>query len=151
MRGRRKGEGARLDRYWSRFNKWDKYLLVGDVEGGLRDLENLYGEVFDFEPTTNYERVDKENLLNQIATTIADFFIEDEYERLDDASTSVYTFKQGQRADAFKQYLRDRGLYFEPSQDGRYVVFVVFNADEAVDRRAIEITRTLRDIFEGEH
>jgi len=90
MRGRRKGEGARLDRYWSRFNKWDKYLLVGDVEGGLRDLENLYDEVFDFEPTTNYERVDKDNLLSQIATTIAEFFIEDEDERLDWAWLANY-------------------------------------------------------------
>lgn len=52
---------------------------------------------------------------------------------------SAYTFKTGIRSDAFKQYLRDRGIYFEPSQDGEYIHFEVKNADESVDRRAEEI------------
>ena len=58
---------------------------------------------------------------------------------------SSYTFKTGLRSDAFKQYLRDRGIYFEPSQDGEYTHFEVKNADEAVDRRANEIVRQLKD------
>lgn len=67
----------------------------------------------------------------------------------DPNSWSSYTFKTGLRSDAFKQYLRDRGFYFEPSQDGEYTHFEVKNADEAVDRRAIEITRTFKgdDIY----
>ena len=58
---------------------------------------------------------------------------------------SAYTFKTGLRSDAFKQYLRDRGIYFESSQDGEYTHFEVKNADEAVDRRANEIARQLKD------
>jgi len=52
-----------------------------------------------------------------------------------------YTLKTGGRSDAFKQYLRDRGLKFEPSQNGNYIEFVVFNADEGVDRRVVDIIK----------
>lgn len=52
-----------------------------------------------------------------------------------------YTLKTGGRSDAFKQYLRDRDIYFEPSQNGNYTEFVVFNADESVDRRVIDIIK----------
>lgn len=75
--------------------------------------------------------------------------VEVEFAYEDPNSWSSYTFKTGLRSDAFKQYLRDRGFYFEPSQDGEYTHFEVKNADEAVDRRAIEITRTFKgdDIY----
>ena len=52
-----------------------------------------------------------------------------------------YTLKTGGRSDAFKQYLYDRGLKFEPSQNGDYTEFVVFDADESVDRRVIDIVK----------
>lgn len=68
-----------------------------------------------------------------------------EKRRARDSNTSIYSFKKGIREKAFKQYLRDRGIKFEPSEDGDRIVFVVFDADEAVDRRANEIVRTLKD------
>ncbi len=125
-------------------------LLTDEGIKFIRDLEEEYlsPSFEDLEMLFNESEYSKDFFDEGRAFLAEAKELEDEYER--DASTSVYALKQGQRADAFKQYLRDRGLYFEPSQDGRYVVFVVFNADEAVDRRAIEITRTLRESFEEE-
>ncbi len=54
-----------------------------------------------------------------------------------------YTLKTGRRSDAFKQYLCDRGLNFEPSQNGDYTEYVVFNADESVDRRVMDLIKNI--------
>ena len=42
---------------------------------------------------------------------------------------------RGNPSKDFKQYLRDRGLYFEPSSNGDYVHFEVKNADEDVHKQ----------------
>lgn len=43
-----------------------------------------------------------------------------------------YNIRKGKPAQDFKQYLRDRGRYFEPSENGDFVHFEVKNPDEDV-------------------
>lgn len=62
-----------------------------------------------------------------------------------DNNYARYTLKTGARADAFKQYLRDRGIKFEPSENGEYTEFVVFKNEDAIDRRVEDIIKTIRD------
>lgn len=45
-----------------------------------------------------------------------------------------YEFKTGEHSDAFKQYLRDRGIAFEPSSNGNMTHFELFNDDDAIAR-----------------
>ena len=59
-----------------------------------------------------------------------------------------YDVKRGDFSEAFKQYLRDRGLYFEPSSDGSWVHFEVKNADEAVDRFLKQYENRTRYVYE---
>ena len=59
-----------------------------------------------------------------------------------------YDVKRGDFSEAFKQYLRDRGLYFEPSSDGSWVHFEVKNADEAVDRFLKQYEIRTRYVYE---
>ena len=56
-----------------------------------------------------------------------------------------YNVQRGKLSDAFKQYLRDRGLYFEPSENGTYIHFEVKNADESVDRFLKTIDSIIHD------
>lgn len=56
-------------------------------------------------------------------------------------SWESYTLPKGRCADEFKQYLRDRGIYFEPSSDGAYVHFEVKDADESCDLEVRAIKR----------
>jgi hypothetical protein len=44
-----------------------------------------------------------------------------------------YDMLKGSPSEDFKQYLRDRNLYFEPSSNGDLIHFEVKNADEYVD------------------
>lgn len=44
-----------------------------------------------------------------------------------------YDLPRGNCSNDFKQYLRDRGMYFEPSSNGSYIHFEVKNADESCD------------------
>lgn len=46
---------------------------------------------------------------------------------------------RGIQSKEFKEYLRDRGLYFEPSDNGDYVHFEVKGADKFVKQRAEDI------------
>lgn len=48
---------------------------------------------------------------------------------------------RGPASKEFKAYLRDRGFYFEPSENGDYVHFEVKNADEYVIQRAEDIRK----------
>lgn len=50
-----------------------------------------------------------------------------------------YDLLRGPASKEFKSYLRDRGFYFEPSENGRYVHFEVKNADKFVGQRAEDI------------
>lgn len=59
-------------------------------------------------------------------------------------SRDVFRLAKGRQSDAFKQYLRDRGKEFEPSEDGNEVVFVVFKSDEAVTRRVNGILKDIK-------
>lgn len=43
-----------------------------------------------------------------------------------------YNLRRGKPAQDFKQYLRDRGMYFEPSENGEFIHFEVKNPDEDV-------------------
>lgn len=52
-----------------------------------------------------------------------------------------YNIIKGKPAEDFKQYLRDRGLYFEPSENGRFVHFEVKNADEDVEKEIRAINK----------
>ena len=45
-----------------------------------------------------------------------------------------YNLRKGRPAEDFKIYLRDRGLYFEPSENGGFIHFEVENADDDVDK-----------------
>ena len=56
-----------------------------------------------------------------------------------------YNVQRGKLSDAFKQYLRDRGLYFEPSENGTYIHFEVKDADESVDRFLKTIDSIIHD------
>ena len=44
-----------------------------------------------------------------------------------------YEIRKGDKAEAFKKYLRTRNFYFEPSENGNFVHFEVENPDEYVD------------------
>lgn len=59
-----------------------------------------------------------------------------------------YDIERGYFSEAFKQYLRDRGLYFEPSADGSWVHFEVKNADDAVDRFLKQYEERTRYVYE---
>lgn len=66
------------------------------------------------------------------------------YDKLTNDSKDIYKGYDLIRGDAskeFKNYLRDRGLYFEPSDNGDFVHFEVKNADEYVDQRVEDIRR----------
>ncbi len=111
-------------------NFYAHYDLTGAVEKIDKDAvqrilkKNIIGEI-------------DEDILTQKQSKNEEIVKDSEYER--------YTLKTGRRSDAFKQYLRDRGLKFEPSQNGNYTEFVVFNADESVDRRVDQIIKTVSD------
>ncbi len=61
------------------------------------------------------------------------------------------SLKMGPESDAFKQYLRDTGVAFEPSQDGDYIHFEVLvkdkeqedNVNDYLDSLVIDEARTL--------
>lgn len=59
-----------------------------------------------------------------------------------------YDVKRGDFSEAFKQYLRDRGLYFEPSADGSWVHFEVKNADDAVEDFLKQYENRTRYVYE---
>lgn len=50
----------------------------------------------------------------------------------DSETWGSYNLRRGKPAQDFKQYLRDRGLYFEPSENGEFIHFEVKNPDEDV-------------------
>lgn len=60
---------------------------------------------------------------------------------------AIYDLRKGEQAEDFKKYLRDRGLYFEPSENGNHVTFVVNGADEFVDQRAQDIVNPHKDTY----
>ena len=105
-----------------------KYFLVNDLN------HNDYGTKF---TSSRHFGHDVDYALKMFTAYTTDSLTEDGW--------SSYTFKTGRRSDAFKQYLRDRSIYFEASQDREYTHFEVKNADKAVDRRANEIIRQLKD------
>ena len=57
----------------------------------------------------------------------------------DEEKWTGYDLLRGPASKEFKSYLRDRGFYYEPSENGRYVHFEVKNADKYVDQRAEDI------------
>lgn len=57
----------------------------------------------------------------------------------DEEKWTGFDLKRGPASKEFKSYLRDRGFYFEPSENGDYVHFEVKNADEWVIQRAGDI------------
>ena len=52
-----------------------------------------------------------------------------------------YNLLKGSPSEDFKQYLRDRGLFFEPSSNGNMIHFEVKNTDEDVDLEVEAIKR----------
>lgn len=65
---------------------------------------------------------------------VYDKFPEESDIELADSAWSGYNLVKGKPAQDFKQYLRDRGMEFEPSENGEFVHFEVKNADEDVDK-----------------
>ena len=57
-----------------------------------------------------------------------------------------YNLLKGKPADDFKQYLRDRGLYFEPSENGKFIHFEVKHADEDVEKEIRAINKHYTEV-----
>jgi len=53
---------------------------------------------------------------------------------VEDSEWRGFNLKKGRPAEDFKQYLRDRGFEFEPSENGKYIHFEVKNPDEDVEK-----------------
>ncbi len=122
---------------------YDKYYP--DTEKIKKEMSKVYASL---SSRKGWNARAKAKLKALITGGLRDILTEDEWVRkMIKDGWSSYTFKTGLRSDAFKQYLRDRGIYFEASQDGEYTHFKVKNANEAVDRRANEIVRQLKDSF----
>lgn len=56
---------------------------------------------------------------------------------------------RGEQSKEFKEYLRDRGLYFEPSSNGDFIHFEIKNGDEFVKQRADDIRRHYANVKDG--
>ena len=52
----------------------------------------------------------------------------------EDSQWRGFNIRKGRPAEDFKQYLRDRGMEFEPSENGIFVHFEVKNPDEDVEK-----------------
>ena len=52
--------------------------------------------------------------------------------KIEDSEWKGYNLRRGRPAQDFKQYLRDRGFEFEPSENGEFIHFEVKNPDEDV-------------------
>lgn len=52
--------------------------------------------------------------------------------KVEDSEWRGYNLRRGRPAQDFKQYLRDRGFEFEPSENGEFIHFEVKNPDEDV-------------------
>jgi hypothetical protein len=56
---------------------------------------------------------------------------------------------RGEQSKEFKEYLKDRGLYFEPSSNGDFIHFEIKNGDEFVKQRADDIRRHYANVKDG--
>ena len=86
----------------------------------MRKAAKILKEKYDIELDTS------DDLIN-----VYDKLVEDEFVK-DSEDWAGFDLLRGPASKDFKQYLRDRGLYFEPSSNGDYVHFEVKNADEDV-------------------
>ena len=74
---------------------------------------------------------DIELVIPDLSINVYDKLVEDNFLK-DSEEWAGFDLLRGPASKDFKQYLRDRGLYFEPSSNGDYVHFEVKNADEDV-------------------
>lgn len=59
-----------------------------------------------------------------------------------------YDVKRGDFSEAFKKYLRTRGLYFEPSADGSWVHFEIKDPDKDVDQFLEDYENRVKYVYE---
>ena len=110
------------------FSKKPELRKAGRKLVGLYDIELT--EEDDELSITLYDKFDKQRGIYLNEDSIKD---KEEWTGFD--------LLRGPASKEFKAYLRDRGFYFEPSENGDYVHFEVKNADEYVIQRADDIRK----------